>query len=70
MYYDDSYLEKARFRKWTSKAQTLGLTMASGTMFGYILHAVAATPGNRSWFADTAFLERVVTNRIQDSQEC
>ncbi len=55
MYYDDSYLEKARVREWTLKAQTLGLTMAIGTMFGYVMHAVAATPGNRSWFADAAF---------------
>jgi hypothetical protein len=56
MYYDDSYRGNGRLRDWTSKAQTLGLTMAIGTMFGYVMHAIAATPGNRSWFADTAFL--------------
>ncbi|MDP6952866.1 MAG: hypothetical protein QGF53_08915, partial [Alphaproteobacteria bacterium] len=37
-------------------AQTLGLTMAIGTMFGHVMHTIAATPGNRSWFADTAFM--------------
>ena len=30
--------------------------MAIGTVFGYVTRTVAATPGNRSWVAVTAFL--------------
>ena len=34
--------------------------MAIGTVFGYVTRTVAATPGNRSWVAVTAFLAAAI----------
>ena len=60
MYYDDGDRGAAWFRDRTSKAQTLGLPMAIGTIFGYVVHTVTATPGNRSWVTHPVYLAAAI----------
>lgn len=45
-----------RLRDFSLKLQTLALVMAVGTLVGYVLHALAATSGDRGMFAEMAFV--------------
>ncbi len=53
--YIDHPRQNGRFRDFNLKLQTLALVMFIGTLNGYVLHAVAAAPGNGGVFADFLF---------------
>ena len=53
--YIDLPRRNGRFRDFNLKLQTLALVIFIGTLNGYTLHAMAATPGDRGALADMLF---------------